>query len=86
MRPYNYIQYVNHRHIRQRNKEFMKVLEQHEKKKKDKYCWNCLEMWKDFIPMVYLVDGIVGCNAQNAEKRLATHLAGKWNQGYFQMV
>jgi hypothetical protein len=23
---------------------------------------------------------------QNAEKRLTTHLAGKWNQGYSQMV
>jgi hypothetical protein len=36
--------------------------------------------------MVYLVDGIAGHKAWNAEKRLATHLAGKWNQGYSQMV
>jgi hypothetical protein len=40
-------------------KEFGKVLLQHEKEKKDKYLWTCLEMWKDFTPMVYLVDGIV---------------------------
>jgi hypothetical protein len=36
--------------------------------------------------MVYSVDGIVGHEARNAEKRLATHLAGKWNREYSQMV
>jgi hypothetical protein len=36
--------------------------------------------------MVYLIDGIVGREAQNAKKRLATHLASKWNRGYSQMV
>ncbi len=30
--------------------------------------------------MVYSVDGIAGREAWNAEKRLATHLAGKWNR------
>jgi len=69
-----------------RKKEFAKVLEQHEKEKKDKYLRNCLEMRKDFTPMVYSVDGIAGREAQNAEKRLATHLAGKWNREYSQMV
>ena len=65
-----------------RKKEPMKVLEQHEKEKKDKYLQNCLEMWKDFTPMVYSVDGIAGREARNAEKRLATQLAGKWNREY----
>jgi hypothetical protein len=69
-----------------RKKEFAKVPEQHEKEKKDKYLQNCLEMWKDFTPMVYSVDGIAGCKARNAEKKLATHLAGKWNREYSQMV
>jgi len=69
-----------------RKKEFAKVLEQHEKEKKDKYLQNCLEMQKDFTPMVYSVDGIAGRKARNAEKRLATHLAGKWNREYSQMV
>ena len=69
-----------------RKKEFAKVLEQHEKEKKDKYLQNCLEMRKDFTPMVYSVDGIAGREARNAEKRLATHLAGKWNREYSQMV
>jgi hypothetical protein len=36
--------------------------------------------------MVYYVDGIAGREAWNAEKRLATHLAGKWNREYSQMV
>ena len=36
--------------------------------------------------MVYSVDGIAGREAQNAEKRLAVHLAGKWNREYSQMV
>ena len=36
--------------------------------------------------MVYSVDGIAGCEAWNAEKWLATHLAGKWNCEYSQMV
>ena len=65
-----------------RKKEPMKVLEQHEKEKKDMYLQNCLEMWKDFTPMVYSVDGFAGREARNAEKRLATQLAGKWNREY----
>jgi hypothetical protein len=68
-------------------RDIRKVLEhQHKNEKKDKYLWNCLEMQKDFTPMVYLVDRIAGRKARNAEKWLATHLAGKQNQGYYQMV
>jgi hypothetical protein len=36
--------------------------------------------------MVYSVDGIAGREAWIAEKWLATHLAGKWNREYSQMV
>jgi hypothetical protein len=43
-------------------------------------------MQKDFTPMFYSVDSIAGREACNAEKRLATHLAGKWNHEYSQMV
>ncbi len=43
-------------------------------------------MWKDFTPKVYLADGIVRHEARNAKRRLATHLASKWNCGYSQMV
>ena len=69
-----------------RKKEFAKVLEQHEKEKKDKYLQNCLEMWKDFTPMIYSMDGIACREAWNVEKRLATHLASKWKREYSQMV
>jgi hypothetical protein len=67
-------------------KDFGKVLSQHEKEKKDKYLWTCLEMRKDFTPMVYSIDGIVGREARNAKRRLATHLVSKWKRGYSQMV
>ena len=69
-----------------RGRDYTKILAAHEKEKKDKYLWTCLELRKDFTPMVYSVDGIAGREAQNAEKRLATHLASKWNRGYSQMV
>jgi hypothetical protein len=69
-----------------RKKEFGKVLEQHEKEKKDKYLWTCLVMQKDFIPMLNLVDGIARRKGRNAKQRLATHLASSWNQRYSQMV
>ena len=67
-------------------KEPRKVLEQHKKEKKDKYLQNCLEMRQNFTPMVYFVDGIMGQEARNVEKRLSTQLAGKWNREYSQMV
>jgi hypothetical protein len=63
-----------------------KVLKQHEKEQKGKYLQNYLEMQKDFTPMVFSLDGIVGCEARKAEKRLATHLASKWKCEYSQMV
>jgi hypothetical protein len=48
-----------------RNKDYQKVLEQQEKEKKHQYL--CLEMRKDFTPLVYSVDGITGREAKNAE-------------------
>jgi hypothetical protein len=67
-------------------KEFGQVLSQHKKEKKDKCLQTCLEMRKDFTPIVYSVDGIARREARNAKKRLATYLAGKWKCGYSQMV
>ena len=43
-------------------------------------------MRKDVTPMVYSVDDIAVHEAWNVEKRLATHLDGKWNREYSQMV
>jgi len=57
-----------------RNKDYQKVLAQQEKEKKKQYLRPCLEMRKDFTPLVYSVDGIAGREAKNAEKRLVYHL------------
>jgi hypothetical protein len=52
------------------NKNYQKVLAQQEKEKKNQYLRPCLEMQKDFTPLVYSVDGIAGREAKNAEKHL----------------
>jgi hypothetical protein len=69
-----------------RNKDYQKVLAQQEKEKKNQYLRPCLEMRKDFTPLVYSVDGIAGREAKNAEKRLAYHLSEKWHKQLPQMV
>jgi hypothetical protein len=69
-----------------RNKDYKKVLAQQDKEKKNQYLRPCLEMRKDFTPLVYSVDGIAGREAKNAEKRLAYHLSEKWHKQLPQMV
>ena len=49
------------------------------------YLRPCLEIRKDFTPLVYSVDGITGREAKNAEKRL-DHLSEKWHKQLPQMV
>ena len=68
------------------NKDYQKVLVQQEKEKKNQYLCQCLEMQKDFTPLVYSVDGIAGREAKNAEKHLACHLLEKWHKRLPQMV
>jgi len=69
------------------NKDYQKVLAQQEMDKKNQYLHPCLEMRKDFTPLVYSVDGIAGREeAKNAEKRLAYHLLEKWYKQLPQMV
>jgi hypothetical protein len=68
------------------NKDYQKVLAQQEKEKKNQYIRPCLEMRKDFTPLVYSVDGIAGREAKNAEKRPAYHLLEKWHKQLPQMV
>jgi hypothetical protein len=68
------------------NKDYQKVLAQQEKEKKNQYLCPCLEMQKDFTPLVYSVDGITGREAKNAEKHLAYHLSEKWHKPLPQMV
>ena len=55
-----------------RNKKPSKVLADQEKEKKDKYLDTCHELRKDFVPLVYSVDGMAGKEARAAEKRLAS--------------
>jgi hypothetical protein len=59
---------------------------QQEKDKKNQYLHPCLEMRKDFTPLVYSVNGIAGIEAKNAEKHLAYHLSEKWHKPLPQMV
>jgi len=68
------------------NKDYQKVLAHQEKEKKNQYLHPCLEMRKDFTPLVYSVDGIAGREAKNAEKHLAYHLSEKWHKQLPQMV
>jgi hypothetical protein len=69
-----------------RTTEVSKLLARQEKEKKAKYLPSCLEMRKDFTPLVYSVDGVAGREARSAEKRLAELLADKWKRQYSQMV
>jgi hypothetical protein len=69
------------------NKDYQKVLAQQEKEKKNQYLRPCLEMRKDFTPLlVYSVDGIAGRAAKNAEKHLAYHLSEKRHKQLPQIV
>mmetsp|Transcript_32318 Transcript_32318/g.67964 ORF Transcript_32318/g.67964 Transcript_32318/m.67964 type:complete len:126 (+) Transcript_32318:929-1306(+) len=64
-----------------RNQDPHKVLASQEKEKENRYIASCLEMRKDFTPMlVYSVDDITGREAKAAEKRLV--LASKWKKDY----
>jgi hypothetical protein len=69
-----------------RNKDYQKVLVQQEKEEKHQYLCPCLEMWKDFTPLVYSVDGIAGREAKNVERHLVCHLLEKWHKQLPQIV
>ena len=65
-----------------RNRTSAKVIEAAEKEKCNKYDAACRERQRDFVPLVYLVDGLPGQRAKAAEKRLAALLASKWDRPY----
>jgi hypothetical protein len=65
-----------------RGQDPKKVLARHEKEKKDKYLDACIERRRQFTPLVYSVDGMMGSEARAASKRLASHLANKWKRAY----
>jgi hypothetical protein len=59
-----------------------KVLKSAEKVKKTKYLEHCLQQRRAFTPFVISVDGLLGYEAKNLLKRLAFHLAEKWQKPY----
>lgn len=47
----------------------------------------CHEMWRDFTPLVYSVDGCAGRETKQAERKVAAGvLAAKWDHEYSEMV
>jgi hypothetical protein len=59
-----------------------KVLNRHEKEKKDKYNALCAARRRHFTLLVFSVDGLQGTEATAASKRLASRLAAKWHRLY----
>ena len=69
------------------NKDYLKALVvQQENEKMNQYLCLCLEMQKNFTPLVYSDDGITGREAKNVEKFLVYHLLEKWHKPLPQMV
>ena len=59
-----------------------KVLEKHEREKKDKYAAACAARQRSFTPLVFSVDGLLGKETSAAVKRLASLLSKKWSSKY----
>ena len=59
-----------------------KCLQEAERGKKWMYLEACLQQRRHFSPFVALVDGLLGVEVTATLKRLASHLATKWNQPY----
>jgi hypothetical protein len=56
-----------------RNKDYQKELAQQDNEKKNQYLRPCLEMWKDFTPLVYSVDGIESQGERLRMQRSVSH-------------
>ena len=56
-----------------RNKDYQKELAQQDNEKKNQYLRPCLEMWKDFTPLVYSVDGIESQGERLRIQRSVSH-------------
>ena len=68
------------------NTSSSKILERHDKEKKDKYETACLDRRRDFTPLVYSVDGMASKDARTAERRIAWLLVKKWSRTYSDMA
>lgn len=69
----------------QRQKDPHKILLQHENEKKRRYLKPCLEARRQFTPLVFSVDGLLGGECKAAINRLASQLAAKWERPYSDM-
>ena len=56
-----------------RSKDYQKELAQQDNEKKNQYLRPCLEMWKDFTPLVYSVDGIESQGERLRMQRSVSH-------------
>ena len=63
-----------------------KVTEWRENKRNKLYQEKLWAMRRDFIPFFYMVYGMAGRDPREAEKRLDTLLAEKWQREYSKMV
>ena len=69
-----------------KDKTLKKVLEEHVKRKKDKYVQACLDRRRSFTPLVYSVTEMACKEARAFEKRIASLLSDKWNRTYSKLV
>lgn len=65
-----------------RGQDPTKIIARHEKLKQDRYKESCQELCRQFTPLVYLVDGLMGAEAQAASQQLAALLSAKWKRQY----
>ena len=63
-------------------KALEKCLHEAEKGKKRMYLEACLQQRRHFYPFVASVDGMLGVEATDTLKRIASRLATKWRQPY----
>lgn len=59
-----------------------KVLAKQERAKRDVYAAPCAERRRDFTPLVFSVDGLMGEKATEVSRRLACRLSKKWGRSY----
>ena len=59
-----------------------KCLQEAEKAKKKMYLEDCLQKCRHLLPFFASVNGLLGVEAGSTLKRLASHLATKWQQPY----
>ena len=59
-----------------------KCLHEAEREKKRMYLEACLQQCRNFSPFVASVDGLLGVEAMETLKRLASRLATNWKQPY----